>query len=225
MLAALAIPAFAALFGPKGDDLEKKRAEVRKQREEILGKLYAQKPEAKAKIQNAAGYGTFNNRNLNLSSAPVQAMRRGQRLERRLLGEIICARCPSLHLSLAFQPVLYPGRRKSLLFNCILYGERVVRPPEQVRCLRSDPTALPPRSTRPPFRSLAMIIQLQLLPFPGDVGFLAIHSCIPAPSLTFVRRTRLRESAVVRQLTPILQISILSIGGARVLIHPTTGIR
>ena len=63
---ALAIPAFAALFGPKGDDVEKKRAEVRKQRQEILAKLYAEKPEAKAKIQSAAGYGTFNNRNLNL---------------------------------------------------------------------------------------------------------------------------------------------------------------
>jgi len=66
VLMALAIPAFAALFGPKGDDIEKKRAEVRKQREEILAKLYAEKPEAKAKIQSAAGYGTFNNRNLNL---------------------------------------------------------------------------------------------------------------------------------------------------------------
>ena len=66
VLMALAIPAFAALFGPKGDDVEKKRAEVRKQRQEILAKLYAEKPEAKAKIQHAAGYGTFNNRNLNL---------------------------------------------------------------------------------------------------------------------------------------------------------------
>ncbi|HEV8541799.1 MAG TPA: hypothetical protein VGR78_05355 [Verrucomicrobiae bacterium] len=66
ILMALALPALAALFGPKGDDVEKKRAEVRKQREEILAKLYAEKPEAKAKIQSAAGYGTFNNRNLNL---------------------------------------------------------------------------------------------------------------------------------------------------------------
>ena len=66
ILMVLAIPAFAALFGPKGDDVEKKRAEVRKQREEILAKLYAEKPEAKAKLQNAVGYGTFNNRNLNL---------------------------------------------------------------------------------------------------------------------------------------------------------------
>jgi len=30
-----------------------------------------------------------------------------------------------------------------LLFNCILYGERVVRTPEQIRRLRSDPAAKP----------------------------------------------------------------------------------
>jgi hypothetical protein len=30
-----------------------------------------------------------------------------------------------------------------LLFNCILYGERVVRTPEQVRRLRSNPAAAP----------------------------------------------------------------------------------
>src|SRR5580765_3156335 len=66
ILVAVSIPAVAALFGPKGDDLEQKRGEVRKQRDEILAKLYAEKPEAKAKIQNAAGYGAFNNRNLNL---------------------------------------------------------------------------------------------------------------------------------------------------------------
>ena len=62
----LCVPAFAALFGPKGDNAEEKRAVVRKQRDEILAKLYAEKPEAKAKIQNAAGYGTFNNKNMNL---------------------------------------------------------------------------------------------------------------------------------------------------------------
>ena len=66
LLVAVSIPAVAALFGPKGDDIEKKRAEVRKQRDEILAKLYAEKPEAKAKIQSAMGYGTFNNRNMNL---------------------------------------------------------------------------------------------------------------------------------------------------------------
>jgi lipid-binding SYLF domain-containing protein len=66
MVAALGLPAAAALFGPKGDDVEQKRAAVRKDRDAILDKLYATHPEAKAKIQNGAGYGTFNNRNLNL---------------------------------------------------------------------------------------------------------------------------------------------------------------
>jgi lipid-binding SYLF domain-containing protein len=66
MIAALAIPAAAGLFGPKGDSVEDKRAKVRKDRDEVLAKLYASHPEAKAKIENAAGYGTFHNMNLNL---------------------------------------------------------------------------------------------------------------------------------------------------------------
>ncbi len=66
MVAAIAAPAAAGLFSAKGDSAEEKRAEVRKQRDEILAKLYASHPEAKEKIQNAAGYGTFNNKNMNL---------------------------------------------------------------------------------------------------------------------------------------------------------------
>jgi lipid-binding SYLF domain-containing protein len=66
VVAALAVPAAAGLFGPKGDSADQKRAAVRKDRDEILAKLYSSHPEAKEKIQNAAGYGTFNNRNLNL---------------------------------------------------------------------------------------------------------------------------------------------------------------
>lgn len=66
LAAVLALPAAAGLFGPKGDDVEEKRAAVRKDRDDILAKLNATNPEAKAKIQNAAGYGTFNNKNLNL---------------------------------------------------------------------------------------------------------------------------------------------------------------
>lgn len=62
----LALPTRAALFGPKGEDNEEKRAQVRKQRDEILAKLYAEHPDAKDKIQKAAGYGAFNNKNLNL---------------------------------------------------------------------------------------------------------------------------------------------------------------
>jgi lipid-binding SYLF domain-containing protein len=65
-LSALALPGTAGLFGPKGDTNEDKRAVVRKDGEEILAKLYAAHPEAKDKIQKAAGYGTFNNKNMNL---------------------------------------------------------------------------------------------------------------------------------------------------------------
>ena len=65
-VAALALPATAGLFGPKGDSTEEKRAKVRKERDEILAKLYAEHPEAKDKIKKAAGYGAFNNKNMNL---------------------------------------------------------------------------------------------------------------------------------------------------------------
>lgn len=64
--ACLALPAAAGLFGPKGDNAEEKRAKVRKDRDEILARLYKEHPDARQKIQNAAGYGTFNNKNMNL---------------------------------------------------------------------------------------------------------------------------------------------------------------
>ncbi|MGE3312348.1 MAG: hypothetical protein AB7O66_20475 [Limisphaerales bacterium] len=63
---ALALSASAALFGPKGGSADEKRTEVRKQRDQILEKLYAAHPEARAKIESAFGYGTFNNKNMNL---------------------------------------------------------------------------------------------------------------------------------------------------------------
>ena len=66
MVAALAVPAAAGLFGAKGDNPEEKRAAVRKDRDAILAKLYVAHPDAKEKIKRAAGYGTFNNKNLNL---------------------------------------------------------------------------------------------------------------------------------------------------------------
>jgi len=66
MATALALPAMAGLFAAKGDSAEEKRAAVRKDRDEILAKLYKTNPEAKAKIEKAAGYGTFNNKNMNL---------------------------------------------------------------------------------------------------------------------------------------------------------------
>jgi lipid-binding SYLF domain-containing protein len=66
MVAALAMPAAAGLFSAKGDNVDEQRAAVRKDRDEILAKLYAAFPDAKEKIQKAAGYGTFNNKNMNL---------------------------------------------------------------------------------------------------------------------------------------------------------------
>lgn len=66
IVALLALPAMAGLFSAKGDNAQEKQAAVRKQRDEILQKLYASHPEAKEKIQKAAGYGTFNNKNMNL---------------------------------------------------------------------------------------------------------------------------------------------------------------
>jgi lipid-binding SYLF domain-containing protein len=65
-VAVLAIPVSAGLFGAKGDNVEEKRAAVRKQRDEILARLYAAHPDAKDKIQKAVGYGAFNNKNMNL---------------------------------------------------------------------------------------------------------------------------------------------------------------
>jgi len=65
-IAALALPAVAGLFGPKGDSVDEKRAKVRKDRDEILAKLYAEHPEARDKIKKAVGYGAFNNKNMNL---------------------------------------------------------------------------------------------------------------------------------------------------------------
>jgi len=66
VIAMTALPANAALFSAKGENAEEKRAAVRKDRDEILAKLYAAHPEAKKKIEEGAGYGTFNNKNLNL---------------------------------------------------------------------------------------------------------------------------------------------------------------
>jgi lipid-binding SYLF domain-containing protein len=66
LVCALALPARSGLFSAKGDSVEEKRAAVRKLRDDILAKLYQEKPEAKAKIEKAAGYGAFNNKNMNL---------------------------------------------------------------------------------------------------------------------------------------------------------------
>jgi len=63
---AVALPTLAGLFSAKGDNAEEKRQTVRKDRDAILAKLYAAHPETKAEIEKAAGYGTFNNKNMNL---------------------------------------------------------------------------------------------------------------------------------------------------------------
>jgi lipid-binding SYLF domain-containing protein len=66
MAAMLAMPVTAGLFSAKGDNADEQRAAVRKDRDAILAKLYAAHPEAKEKITKAVGYGTFNNKNMNL---------------------------------------------------------------------------------------------------------------------------------------------------------------
>ena len=62
----LAPAARAGLFGPKGSDVEEKKDNVRKQRDEMLAEVYKAKPELKQKIESAAGYATFKNLNVNL---------------------------------------------------------------------------------------------------------------------------------------------------------------
>lgn len=51
---------------PKGDSVADRRAYVLKMRKDTLAELYAEKPETKAKIANAPGYGAFSNVNINL---------------------------------------------------------------------------------------------------------------------------------------------------------------
>jgi lipid-binding SYLF domain-containing protein len=58
--------ASAGLFGPKGKDVEDKKANVRAQRDEMLAEVYSSKPELKKTIADAVGYATFKNLNINL---------------------------------------------------------------------------------------------------------------------------------------------------------------
>jgi len=67
LLCVLVIPsAQAFLFGPKGDGPEEKKANVRKQRDEMLSDLYSSNPKLKDSLKRAAGYATFKNVNVNL---------------------------------------------------------------------------------------------------------------------------------------------------------------
>jgi lipid-binding SYLF domain-containing protein len=61
-----ALSAHAFPFGPKGDSTEEKKANVRKQRDEMLADLYASNPGLKDTVRKAAGYATFKNVNVNL---------------------------------------------------------------------------------------------------------------------------------------------------------------
>ena len=66
VLVALPATLRAGLFSPKGDTPAEKRQVVQKQRDEMLAELYKTKPELKARIAKAAGYGTFKQTDLNL---------------------------------------------------------------------------------------------------------------------------------------------------------------
>ena len=63
---ALASSAQAFLFGPKGDSNAEKKANIHKQRDEILAQLYAANPDMKNVLKRAAGYATFKQMNVNL---------------------------------------------------------------------------------------------------------------------------------------------------------------
>jgi lipid-binding SYLF domain-containing protein len=66
LVCALPLPAAAGLFSANGKTKDAQRANVRKDRDQILARLYRAHPEAKAKIAKAVGYATFNNTNMNL---------------------------------------------------------------------------------------------------------------------------------------------------------------
>ena len=63
---AVASSAQAFLFGPKGDSNAEKKANIRKQRDEMLAQLYAANPDMKKVLKQAAGYATFKQMNVNL---------------------------------------------------------------------------------------------------------------------------------------------------------------
>lgn len=63
---ALVASAQAGLFGPKGDTNAEKKANVRKQRDEMLAQLYSTNPDLKKVLKKAAGYATFKQTSVNL---------------------------------------------------------------------------------------------------------------------------------------------------------------
>jgi lipid-binding SYLF domain-containing protein len=65
-LALVAPSAHAWPFGPRGDSNAEKKANIRKQRDEMLAQLYAADPGMKKVIKHAVGYATFKQVNVNL---------------------------------------------------------------------------------------------------------------------------------------------------------------
>jgi lipid-binding SYLF domain-containing protein len=66
-LAAQPLPSRAFLFfGPKGDDVAEKRANVLKQRDAMIAQLIASDPAISNTLKTAAGYATFTQVNVNL---------------------------------------------------------------------------------------------------------------------------------------------------------------
>ena len=68
-LLALAVPTGSQafpFFGPKGDDVAEKRANIRKQSADMIAQLTAANPALKEKLKTAAGYATFSQINVNL---------------------------------------------------------------------------------------------------------------------------------------------------------------
>src|SRR5258708_33961224 len=63
---ALASSAQGWPFGPKGDSNAEKRANIRKQRDEMLAQLYKSNPEMKKVVKKSAAYATFSQVSVNL---------------------------------------------------------------------------------------------------------------------------------------------------------------
>ncbi len=66
LLAACIAAGVAGCSKAIGDSDSEKRAYAQKMKADTLAELYQEKPEARAKIKNAAGYGVFSNININL---------------------------------------------------------------------------------------------------------------------------------------------------------------
>jgi lipid-binding SYLF domain-containing protein len=62
----MAASALAWPFGPKGDSNAEKKANIRKQRDEMLAQLYTATPDMKQVLKQATGYATFKQINVNL---------------------------------------------------------------------------------------------------------------------------------------------------------------